>query len=96
VSLHSFKAHCADSRSSIDFTFAHGAQSKNCDLKLLISDTGGVFVRVRFDMIDKSWRECPPAWREAVCSAGPGERGRQLISTLAPAASAAAAAAAGS
>lgn len=41
-------------------------------------------VCVLFDIIDKSWGECPLAWCEAVCGAGSGERGRELISTLAP------------
>ncbi len=38
---------------------------------------------VCFDIIDKSWGECPLAWCEAVCIFGSGERGRRLISTLA-------------
>lgn len=43
-----------------------------------------VCVCVCFDIIDKSQEVCPLAWCEAVCGAGSGERGRVLISTLAP------------
>lgn len=64
--------------SSIDFL--HCRQSENCDLNLLISDAGGAFV---LTLLIGVTEECLLAWCEAVCSFGSGERGRELISTLA-------------